>query len=64
MNIKTEAQVFPSYRAIQNQVQQEYIQKYQKKLNNLKTHLRKLEADNNFSRDHEEIQASIMKLAA
>lgn len=43
MNIKNSDSVYPSYRNIQQQIQQKYIHNYQQKIQSLKTRLAELE---------------------
>jgi hypothetical protein len=64
MNIKASASVFPSYRAIQEKAQQNYIKQYLNKIQGLQTHLTQLQSQHDFEKDHEQIQLSIMTLSA
>lgn len=63
MNIKSSASVYPSYRGIQEQIQQKYIDSYQQKIHSLKAHLAELEQLHHFDQDHQKIKASILNLS-
>jgi hypothetical protein len=64
MNFYPSERVFPSYHAIKAEIQHRYVKQYQAKIGGLKKHLAQLQTSHNFQKDHEEIQLSIMTLAA
>lgn len=63
MNIKSTDSVYPSYKDIQQTIQEQYLKKYQRKINALQDHLRDLESQHHFEKDHLKIQNSILTLA-